>query len=294
MGTTIHHHPTLILIFGLLGNLISLMVYLAPAPTFYRIYKKKTTEGFQSVPYVVALFSSMLWIYYAFVKTNETFLITINSVGCVIETIYIAMFMAYAARKARVQTAKFMLILNLGVFCLILLLTLLLTKGKKRIEVLGWVCVGFSVCVFAAPLSIMRKVIKTKSVEFMPFYLSLFLTLSAVVWFSYGFLLQDLYIALPNILGFIFGISQMILYAVYRGKKQPKTIEDEISKVVEISAKNTNAATLLDVVKLKEILPEVQIITISDSNIEDVQEQLAKEKNIGGAVLYQHQNVIEV
>ncbi|KAI3873179.1 hypothetical protein MKW92_030318 [Papaver armeniacum] len=285
----------LVLVFGLLGNFISLMTYLAPVPTFYRIYKKKTAEGYQSVPYVVALFSSMLWIYYAFLKTDATFLITINSVGCVIETIYIAMYMAYAARKARVQTAKLLLFLNLGVFCLILLLTLLLTKGKNRVVVLGWVCVAFSVCVFAAPLSIMKKVIKTKSVEFMPFYLSLFLTVSAVVWFSYGFVLQDMYIALPNILGFIFGISQMILYAIYRKRKQPKTVDDEINNVVEISTVNAaNAATLLNVAKLKEILPDVQIITISNSNIEDVQEQLAKEKNIRGAVLYQHQNVVEV
>lgn len=87
----------------------------------------------------------------------------------------------------------------------------------------------------------------------------------------------------------------MILYAIYRKRKQPKTVEDEINNVVEISTVNaSNAATLLNVAKLKEILPDVQIITISNGNMEDVQEQLAKEKNIRGAVLYQPQNVVEV
>lgn len=72
-------------------------------PTFYRVCKKKSTEGFQSVPYVAALFSAMLWIFYAYVKTGETLLITINSFGCVIETIYLAIFLTYCPKKARVN-----------------------------------------------------------------------------------------------------------------------------------------------------------------------------------------------
>ena len=85
-------------------------------PTFYRIYKKKSTEGFQSVPYVVALFSAMLWVYYAFVKSNVYLILTINSVGCIIETVYIVMFLAYASRNARVCSfqvqAKYFLQIN--------------------------------------------------------------------------------------------------------------------------------------------------------------------------------------
>uniref|UniRef100_A0ACD5ZEJ8 Uncharacterized protein n=1 Tax=Avena sativa TaxID=4498 RepID=A0ACD5ZEJ8_AVESA len=198
--------------FGLLGNVISFASYLAPIPTFYRIYKSKSTEGFQSVPYVVALFSAMLWIYYALVKSNESLLITINAAGCVIETIYIVMYLAYAPRNAKVFTAKILILLNVGVFGLILLLTLLLVEGERRVVSLGWVCVGFSVSVFIAPLSIIGRVIRTRSVEYMPFSLSLSLTLSAVVWFLYGLLIKDKYVALPNILGFSFGLVQMGLY----------------------------------------------------------------------------------
>jgi solute carrier family 50 protein (sugar transporter) len=112
-------------------------------------------------------------------------------------------------------TAMILLLLNVGVFGLILLLTMLLSASHSRVVLVGWVCVGFAVSVFVAPLSIISKVVRTRSVEFMPFSLSLSLTVSAVVWFLYGLLIKDKYVALPNVIGFTFGVIQMGLYALY-------------------------------------------------------------------------------
>lgn len=47
-------------------------------------------------------------------------------------------------------------------------------------------------------IKLQKKVIRTKSVEFMPFPLSFFLTLGAVMWFFYGFLLKDYNIAVSK------------------------------------------------------------------------------------------------
>ncbi|KAM3208196.1 hypothetical protein ACQJBY_063088 [Aegilops geniculata] len=209
--------------FGILGNIISLMVFLSPLPTFYRVYRKKSTEGFQSTPYLVTLFSCLLWMYYAFLKSGSELLLTINAVGCVIESLYIAMYLVYAPKSARLLTAKLFIGLDVGLFGLIALVTMLASHGPLRVQVVGWICVAVALGVFAAPLSIIRLVIRTKSVEFMPFSLSFFLVLSAVIWFAYGALKKDIFVAMPNVLGFLFGVAQMALYMAYRNKK-PATV----------------------------------------------------------------------
>ncbi|CAN1295101.1 Bidirectional sugar transporter SWEET15, partial [Linum perenne] len=193
-------HSTGAFVFGILGNIISFMVFLAPVPTFWQIYKRKTSEGYKSLPYLTALFSSTLWLYYSLLKKEDAFLLmTINSVGCVIETVYSAIFIAYSPKKMRTSTILQFVGLNVVLFSGILLALQFLVIGESlRVSILGWICVGFAVSVFAAPLSVMATVIKTRSVEYMPFSLSFFLTLSAVVWFGYGVFIEDLRVAVSN------------------------------------------------------------------------------------------------
>jgi len=45
----------------------------------------------------------MLWLYYALLKKDAFLLLTINSFGCVIEIIYIILYITYATRDARVR-----------------------------------------------------------------------------------------------------------------------------------------------------------------------------------------------
>lgn len=104
---------------------------MACRPTFYRVYRKKSTEGFQSVPYVVALFSAMLWIFYALLKTNAYLLITINSFGCVIETIYVLIYLFYATKDSKVVPSSNILICihSVGSYTLRLSIKLQLIAG---------------------------------------------------------------------------------------------------------------------------------------------------------------------
>ncbi|CAL4999956.1 unnamed protein product [Urochloa decumbens] len=208
-------HPAITLS-GIAGNIISFLVFLAPVTTFLQVYRKKSTGGFSSVPYVVALFSSVLWIFYALVKTNSRPLLTINAFGCGVEAAYIVFYLAYAPRKAKLRTAAYFLVLDVAAFALIVGVTLFAVPKHFQVKFLGSVCLAFSMAVFVAPLSIIVKVVKTKSVEFLPISLSFCLTLSAVAWFCYGLFTKDPFVMYPNVGGFFFSCVQMGLYFWYR------------------------------------------------------------------------------
>lgn len=182
-------------------------------PTFYGIYKTKSTQGFQSIPYVVSLLSAMLLLYYGLVK-KDTLLITINGIGCVIEAAYVAAYLIYASKNDRVLTLKLFLSMNVLGYGAVLSTTFFLSKGAKRAWIIGWICMTLSLGIFVAPLCILGKVKKIRSVEFMRITLSIFLTLGAIVWFFYGFPLKDYFIDVPNVLGVILEGVQMVLDAI--------------------------------------------------------------------------------
>ncbi|GJN07895.1 hypothetical protein PR202_ga25766 [Eleusine coracana subsp. coracana] len=226
-------HP-LVFAVGILGNILSFLVTLAPVPTFYRVYKKKSTESFQSVPYVVALLSAMLWLYYALL-TRDVLLLSINAIACVVQSVYLTIYIVYAPKEAMAFTLKLLCTLNVALYGGMVAFLQFYVKGHHRVSIAGGIGAAFAFAVFVAPLAIIRQVIRTKSVEFMPIGLSFFLTISAVVWFLYGLLMKDFFIAMPNILGLLFGLAQMALYFVYRNPKKNGAVS-EIQVVEEQAA----------------------------------------------------------
>ncbi|OEL38194.1 Bidirectional sugar transporter SWEET12, partial [Dichanthelium oligosanthes] len=171
------------------------------------------------------LLSAMLWLYYALLSM-DVLLLSINAIACVVESVYLAIYLVYAPKQAMVFTLKLLCAMNMGLFGAMVAFLQFYVEGQRRVSIAGGVGAAFALAVFVAPLTIIRQVIRTKSVEFMPFGLSFFLTISAVVWFFYGLLMKDFFIAMPNVLGLLFGLAQMALYLVYRNPKKNGAVSE--------------------------------------------------------------------
>lgn len=94
-------------IIGVIGNVISVLVFISPIKTFWRIVRSGSTEEFEPAPYVFTLLNALLWLYYGATKPDGLLVATVNGFGAAMEAIYVVLFIVYAANHAtRVKTAK--------------------------------------------------------------------------------------------------------------------------------------------------------------------------------------------
>ncbi|PHU18979.1 Bidirectional sugar transporter SWEET2a [Capsicum chinense] len=208
---------------GVAGNLCAFVLFVSPIPTFRRIIRSKSTEQFSGLPYIYALLNCLICLWYGtpIISPGIILVFTVNSVGAVFQLAYILIFIVYAERTKKLK----MLGLLLGVFAAfaaVISISICLFQPPNRQTFVGYLSVLSLISMFASPLFIINLVIRTRSVEYMPFYLSLATFLMSLSFFAYGMLKQDAFIYVPNGIGGVLGAIQLILYWRYsRPNEEP-------------------------------------------------------------------------
>ncbi|TKY50408.1 Bidirectional sugar transporter SWEET7b [Spatholobus suberectus] len=200
------------------GNVISFGLFFSPAPTFYKIIKKKAVEEFKPDPYIATVLNCAFWVFYGmpFVHPHSILVVTINGIGLVFEFVYLAIFFTYATSKGRKKLLLYLLVEAIFFAVIALVTMLVLHATQRRSLVVGVICDVFNVMMYVSPLTIMAKVIKTKSVKYMPFWLSLTNFLNGVCWTTFALIHPfDLFLLISNSIGAISGFVQLILYTCY-------------------------------------------------------------------------------
>ncbi|XP_073049446.1 bidirectional sugar transporter SWEET17-like isoform X3 [Primulina eburnea] len=172
----------LLLIVGVIGNIISVLMFLSPVKTFWRIVKNRSTEEFESLAYICTLLNSSLWTYYGIIKPGSYLVATVNGFGVVVETVYVFLFLLCAPPFQKGKTAILFGILNVGFLAAVLCVTYLLLNGDMRINATGYMASGLNIVMYGSPLAGM----------------------------------------VPNVIGFLLGALQLFLYAIYKNPRPSK------------------------------------------------------------------------
>ncbi|XP_031257079.1 bidirectional sugar transporter SWEET3 [Pistacia vera] len=205
---------------GVMGNAASLLLYAAPILTFSRVIRKKGTEGFSCIPYIIALLNCLLYTWYGLPIVSyrwENFpVVTINGLGILLEFSFILIYIWFASGRDKMKVAATLIPVILVFSITAIISGFLFHDHHHRKVFVGSVALVASVAMYGSPLVVVKQVIQTKSIEFMPFYLSFFSFIASSLWMAYGLLSHDLFLASPNLVGSPLGILQLVLYCKYR------------------------------------------------------------------------------
>lgn len=114
-------------------------------------------EQYSPAPYLATLANCMVWTLYGLpiVHPHSLLVVTINASGCVIEIIYVTLFLIYSDRSKRLKVALWLLVELIFIAALTLLTLTLVHNLKKRSAIVGTTCVVFNIMMYASPLAIM-------------------------------------------------------------------------------------------------------------------------------------------
>ncbi|CAH9114271.1 unnamed protein product [Cuscuta epithymum] len=209
---------------GVAGNVFAFVLFVSPIPTFKRIIRCQSTEQFSGLPYIYALLNCLICLWYGtpIVTPGIILVFSVNSIGAVFQLVYISIFIIYADAAKKLKMMGSVLSI-LAVFALIASVSLCIYEPPGRQIFVGCLSVLSLISMFASPLFIINMVIKTRSVEYMPFYLSLATFLMSLSFFVYGLSMHDIFISAPNGIGAILGVVQLVLYFWYMERSQDES-----------------------------------------------------------------------
>eukprot|EP00270_Netrium_digitus_P002465 TRINITY_DN12792_c0_g1_i1.p1 TRINITY_DN12792_c0_g1~~TRINITY_DN12792_c0_g1_i1.p1 ORF type:complete len:267 (+),score=55.05 TRINITY_DN12792_c0_g1_i1:167-967(+) len=210
-------NKTVKLLLGIIGNVAALGLFTAPIKTILRIIQTRDTEDFSSLPYISALFNCLLWTFYGLpgLMTSQIFVVTINGLGAVLESFYIIVFLMIGNKQVKFRTAMLTAAV-VGTFAAAAVGVLVGLKSiHERGRIIGIFADILCVAMYGSPLGVLKLVIETKSVEYMPFFLSLNTFLSGAAWTAYALYVMDNYILIPNALGVVLGAIQLLVFWMY-------------------------------------------------------------------------------
>ncbi|KAL2233106.1 UNVERIFIED_CONTAM: Bidirectional sugar transporter SWEET7 [Sesamum indicum] len=208
-------------------------------PTFYRIWKKRSVEQYSPIPYLATFINCGLWVLYGLplVHPHSTLVVTINGTGFVIEILYLSLFLIFSDSKKRLRLVVIVVAECIFVAALALLVLTLVHTTKLRSAIIGSICMVGNIMMYASPLAVMKLVIRTRSVEYMPFFLSLFSFLNGVSWTAYALIRFDPFIVAPNGMGTVLGLAQLILYATFYKSTKRIMAERKAQSEVDLAEK---------------------------------------------------------
>jgi len=172
-------------ILGKIGVCASIMLYLSPLAVIRTVYERGYIESFSALPLLLACANAGLWCVYSLpaITPCHSDVLVANSIGVLLELVYIGTFVRYAGPRRKYVLTQLGCVTT--VFAILVILGTAVASQldfapwpntdppiTKQSSVLGFFCMFTNIAMFASPLAVIPEVRRTKSVEYMPIWIT--------------------------------------------------------------------------------------------------------------------------
>ena len=212
-------------IFGWVGNALALYFYIAPIVPFVKVIKGQMTwKQSPGVLLLCSFLNCILWSDYGLI-TNQFLLYLANGLGGTITLIYITIFLIHVADRKVLLS----LFYNFFLICCIVEIYFVFYY-LVPFKVTGIIANVFNVLMYAAPGEKIYQICKGASYQLIPIWSTIGGTACSTSWMCYGFYQNDYYVVIPNALGVLASIVQIVIFVIYRRKQKNQAQSEETTK----------------------------------------------------------------
>ena len=211
-------------IFGWIGTAISTFFYITPVVPFLKLIKgEMTIKEVPGVLLICTFMNCVLWGDYGLLY--DRFLQYFpNGLGGAITLVWITIYLIQLAGRQ----IGFALLYNAILIAAVVGIATLF-YFVVPVEVTGKIVLVFNVLMYASPSEKMVTVCKTGNYNLIPIWSTIGGTACSACWMIYGIYLQDWNVIIPNVLGVLCSIVQIVVYLIYkrRYKGDVKKVDEE-------------------------------------------------------------------
>ena len=212
-------------IFGWVGTALALYFYIAPIVPFVKVIKGQMTwKQSPGVLLLCSFLNCILWSDYGLI-TNQFLLYLANGLGGTITLIYITIFLIHVADRKVLLS----LFYNFFLICCIVEIYFVFYY-LVPFKVTGIIANIFNVLMYAAPGEKIYQICKGASYQLIPIWSTIGGTACSTSWMCYGIYQKDIYVVIPNALGVLASIVQIVIFVIYRRKQKNKAQSEETTK----------------------------------------------------------------
>ncbi|KAJ3264699.1 hypothetical protein HDU77_007715 [Chytriomyces hyalinus] len=219
----------------LMGCVTAGFLFYSPFPAVQRALKEGTIGKLNTIPYALLAANGLVWVLYSFL-IQDWFIFGQNCVAWASSLYYTLALFPLSAPKSRLLTGA--LLIAFTTLIQISAATIFISgiSHDTAVTALGLVANVVLVSFYGSPLATCVQVVREKDSSSLEFLLAFATAINGILWTSYGFAINNYYVAVPNGVGVLFALAQLVLIRAYpRKERTAQTDSSDITQVVVAS-----------------------------------------------------------